>query len=213
MAGALAATVTAADVRASFPRDVATFVRPGSGRIEPTTTPAAPTPTNTVILRTTNPAQLMTASDSAASDFNDRCKCLTNNYGMTQLGQPRAAGHALRRPAVHEAVSASSRTGLRVAETCRLGAGSSPFVRQETCHPGYSKGKTAAGRSDRCRPRWTRRLRQAGPHRRKSRRPGAVRKMVRDRGRHHLAVRRLPALTAELVTCARTTRSRTTKLV
>jgi hypothetical protein len=82
MAEALAANVTAADVRASFSRDVATFVRPGSGRIEPRTTPAAPATTNTVILPTTNPAQLMTASDPAASDFNDRSKCLTNNYGM-----------------------------------------------------------------------------------------------------------------------------------
>ena len=52
-----------------FPRGVATFVRPGGGRIEPTATPAAPATTNTVILRTTNPAQLMTASDSAARDF------------------------------------------------------------------------------------------------------------------------------------------------
>src|SRR5215467_9461634 len=52
-----------------FPGGVATFVRPGGGRIEPTATPAAPATTNTVILRTTNPAQLMTASDSAARDF------------------------------------------------------------------------------------------------------------------------------------------------
>ena len=36
--------------------------------------------------------------------------------GVLQLGQPRAAGHALRRPAVHEPVSASSRTGLRVSK-------------------------------------------------------------------------------------------------
>jgi hypothetical protein len=78
MAGALRAGVAAADVRVPFPRGVATFVRPG--RIEPTATPAAPATTNTVILRTTNPAQLMTASDSAARDF--RSKCLTNNYGM-----------------------------------------------------------------------------------------------------------------------------------
>ena len=52
-----------------FPRGVATFVRPGGGRIEPTATPAAPATTNTVILRTTNPAQLMTSSYSAARDF------------------------------------------------------------------------------------------------------------------------------------------------
>ena len=82
MAGALPPGVAAADVRVPFPRGVATFVRPGSGRIEPTATPAAPATTNTVILRTTNPAQLMTASDSAARDCKDRSKCLRNNYGM-----------------------------------------------------------------------------------------------------------------------------------
>ena len=72
----------AADVWAPFPKGVATFVRPGSGRIEPTATPATPASTNTVILRTTSPAQLMAVSDSAARNFKDRRKCLTNDYGM-----------------------------------------------------------------------------------------------------------------------------------
>jgi hypothetical protein len=69
-------------------------------------------------------------------------------------------------PAVHEPVSASSRTGLRVskteiekgdqrraAETYRLGAGSSPFVRQETWVTGPNLRKcrgsyTASPRDD-----------------------------------------------------------------
>ena len=55
IAGALPAGVAAAEVRVPFPRGAATFVRSGSGRIEPTATPAAPAITNTVILRTTNP--------------------------------------------------------------------------------------------------------------------------------------------------------------
>jgi len=83
IAGALPAGVAAAEVRVPFPRGAATFVRSGSGRIEPTATPAAPAITNTVILRTTNPAQLMPASDSAARDFKDRSKGLTNNYGIS----------------------------------------------------------------------------------------------------------------------------------
>jgi hypothetical protein len=44
---------SAADVRALFPRGGATFVLPGSGRMQPTATPAAPATTSTVILRTT----------------------------------------------------------------------------------------------------------------------------------------------------------------
>jgi hypothetical protein len=42
MAGALPAGVAAADVWVPFPGGVATFVRPGGGRIEPTATPAVP---------------------------------------------------------------------------------------------------------------------------------------------------------------------------
>ena len=81
MAGALANGVAAANVW-PFPRGVATFVRPGSGRIEPIARPAAPANTNTVILRTTSPAQLMAGYDSRARDLKDRSKRLTNNYGM-----------------------------------------------------------------------------------------------------------------------------------
>ena len=81
MAAALANGVAAANVRPP-PRGVATFVRPGSGRREPIARPAAPANTNTVILRTTSPAQLMAAYDSAARDLEDRSKRLTNDYGM-----------------------------------------------------------------------------------------------------------------------------------
>jgi len=80
-AGALANGVAAANVW-PFPRGVATFVRPGSGRIEPIARPAAPANTNTVILRTTSPAQLMAGYDSTARDLKDRSKRLTNNYGI-----------------------------------------------------------------------------------------------------------------------------------
>ena len=96
-AGALAVGVAAADVQAPFPRGVATFVRPGNGRIEPTATPEAPAITNTVILRITSPAY-DSASDSAAPDFKDRSKCLTTNYGTCWCTINSMARGAKRRP-------------------------------------------------------------------------------------------------------------------